>query len=74
MIYTSHTDNSNALTQGTTYEKEKIILRKYRFILSKRNVRKKSFIKEHDGSRCILILLQNNIKHNFGYFHLHILH
>ena len=30
MIYTSHTDNSNALTQGTTYEKEKIILRKYR--------------------------------------------
>ena len=30
MIYTSNTDNSNALTQGTTYEKEKIILRKYR--------------------------------------------
>jgi hypothetical protein len=34
MIYTSHTDNSNALTQGTTYEKEKIILRKYRLYVA----------------------------------------
>ena len=30
MIYTSHTDINNALKQGITYEKEKIILRKYR--------------------------------------------
>ena len=57
MIYTSHTDNSNALTQGTTYEKEKIILRKYRFLGYKVYCKEK-LIKEYDGSRGILILLK----------------